>query len=141
MTAKEYLSGYHNLLVKIEKLKKEVDLCNHLSYQIPGMNFEQVRVDGTKKLEAPFVKWIHKALDYERQIKELEKQLPIVKDEIMQVINQLEDIEYKRILVYRYIDWLSWNEIAKMMFISNPTVRRKHTQAIDEIRLSRGEQG
>lgn len=145
MDTKEYLSQYRDAMLKIDKLKKDVEYYNHMSSTIPGMNFDQVRVDGTKKLDAPFTKWIHKALDCEHRIREIENQLPAIKDEIITTIEKLEDTELKSVLIFRYIDWYSWNEIAKEMYCSYATVRRKHSQALEQItphvRMSRGEQG
>lgn len=145
MDTKEYLSQYHDAVRKIDKLKKEVEYYNHMSSTIPGMNFDQVRVDGTKKMEAPFTKWIHKALDCELKIKEIEIQLPAIKDEIITTIEKLDDTELKSVLIFKYIDLLSWSETAKEMYCSYATVRRKHSQALEQItphvRMSRGEQG
>jgi predicted DNA-binding protein (UPF0251 family) len=141
MTAKEYLSRYHNTKVKIEKLQALVDTYIRLANEIPGIQFDAIRVDGGKSLKAPFEKWILKTLDYELEIKEMEMNLPKIKADILKTIKQLKDAEMERVLILRYIDWLTWNQIADEMYISNATVRRRHTQAIDKIRLSRVEQG
>jgi len=141
MTAKEYLSRYHNTKVKIEKLQALVDTYIRLANEIPGIQFDAIRVDGGKSLKAPFEKWILKTLDYELEIKEMEMSLPKIKADILKTIKQLKDAEMERVLILRYIDWLTWNQIADEMYISNATVRRRHTQAIDKIRLNRGEQG
>lgn len=135
MDTKEYLSQYRDAVRKIDKLKKEVEYYTHMSNTVPGMNFDQVRVDGTRKLDAPFTKWIHKALDCELKIKEIENQLPAIKDEIISTIENLEDTELKSVLFFRYIDWLSWSEIAKEMFIAPTTVRRWHDKALNEINI------
>jgi len=37
------------------------------------------------------------------------------------------------VLIHRYIDWLSWNEISKKMYFSVATVRRWHDKAIKKI--------
>jgi predicted DNA-binding protein (UPF0251 family) len=138
---KEYLSLYHNTKVKIQKLQALVDEYIRLANQVPGIQFDAIRVDGGKNLKAPFEKWILKALDYELEIKDMETNLPFIKADILKTIEQLKDSEMERVLILRYIDWLTWNQIADEMYISNATVRRRHTQAIDKIRLSRCEQG
>lgn len=145
MNAKEYLSRYHNTEIKIKQLQALVNEYIRLANSIPGINFDQIRVDGTKSLQAPFEKWIHRALVDEYKIKEFKKKLPIIKGEIVTIIDELEDGELRKVMIYRYIDWLTWNEIAKEMFCSYATARRKHNQAIAQIklpeRLSRVEQG
>lgn len=145
MNVKDYLSRYHKTKHKIELLQAEVKDYIRLANSIPGINFDAIRVEGTKNLEAPFEKWIQRALDNELLIEDMKTKLPIIKGEIISAIEKLEDSELKRILIYRYIDWLTWNEIADEMFLSNATVRRRHSQAIAKIvlpeRLSRAEQG
>jgi hypothetical protein len=69
---KEYLSLYHNTKVKIQKLQALADEYIRLANQVPGIQFDAIRVDGGKNLKAPFEKWILKALDYELEIKDME---------------------------------------------------------------------
>jgi hypothetical protein len=135
MTAKEYLSRYHNTKVKIEKLQALVDTYIRLANEIPGIQFDAIRVDGGKSLKAPFEKWILKTLDYEIEIKEMKRKLPGYKKEAIQAIEEIEDQNYQLILVYRYIDWLSWRQIAERMFFSSATIRRWHDKALLEIEI------
>jgi len=56
------------------------------------------------------------------------------------VIDQLEDSKLKMLLIYRYIDWLSWSEIAKNLVYSSATVRRWHVKALAQIVLPKKRQ-
>jgi len=134
MNIKEYLSRYHNTQVKIEKLEMIVAEYIRLANSIPGINYDQIRVDGTKSLEAPFEKWILRALNDEAEIEQLKRALPIIKGEIITAIETLTDSDLKRLLILRYIDWLSWSEISKLMFFSTATIRRLHDKALLEIK-------
>lgn len=135
MNAKEYLSRYHDTEQKIRRMQAEVDEYIRLANSIPGMNFDAIRVNGTKSLDAPYVKWIQRALDNELLIADLKKDLPIIKGEIISVIDELNDPELKRLLIYRYFDWNSWNEIAVKMFISYSSSRRLHDKALVIIKI------
>lgn len=144
MDVKEYLCRYHVTEEKILKLQQIVTEYLRLANTIPGVNLDQIRVDGTRKLDAPFEKWILKALDDELLIEELKKQLPLIKCEIISLIDELEDKEYKMILIHRYIDWLSWTEISQKLYYSSSKIRRMHDKALEKISvLSKGkvEQG
>lgn len=136
MNAKEYLSRYHEAEIKINKLQQMVDEYIRLANSIPGINFDAIRVDGTKNLKAPFEKWILRALDDEAVIVELKRKLPIIKGEIVSLIESLDDSDLKRVLLFRYIDWLSWSEISKKMYYSTATIRRWHDKALLEISRS-----
>jgi DNA-directed RNA polymerase specialized sigma subunit len=135
MNAKEFLSRYHDTEQKIKSLQAEVDEYIRLANSIPGMNFDAIRVDGTKSLEAPFIKWISRALDNEVLIADMKRNLPIIKGEIISAIDELDVEEHKMVLIHRYIDWLSWSEISKKMFYSVATVRRWHDKAIRMISI------
>jgi hypothetical protein len=132
---KEYLSLYHNTKVKIQKLQALADEYIRLANQVPGIQFDAIRVDGGKNLKAPFEKWILKALDYELEIKDMETNLPIIKADILKTIEQLKDSEMERVLILRYIDWLTWNQIADKMYISRSTVKRWHLSAISLLKI------
>jgi len=129
MTAKEYLSRYHKMVTQIKSMKLEVVEFKRLANSLPSMNFDSIRVDETKKHEAPFIKWIDKIIDKELHIRKLEERLPIVKSEIIQTIDSLENPDLKRLLIFRYIDSLSWNEISNQMFVSTSTLKRRHIKA------------
>jgi DNA-directed RNA polymerase specialized sigma subunit len=136
MQVKEYLSRYHNTKEKIKLLEIEIEEFIRLANSIPGISFDQLRVDGTKNLKAPFEKWILKTLENEQKITKMRRKLPIIKGEIIGVINRLDDSKCKRLLIYRYIDWLSWDNIAKNLVYSPSTVRRWHEKALSQIVLS-----
>lgn len=136
MQVKEYLSRYHNTKEKIKLLEKEIEEFIRLANSIPGISFDQLRVDGTKSLKAPFEKWIQKTLENEQKITLMRRRLPVIKGEIIGVINRLDDSKCKRLLIYRYIDWLSWDTIAKNLVYSSSTIRRWHEKALSQISFS-----
>jgi len=137
MDIKGYLSLYHQTLVKIRKIQDLVDVYIRLANEIPGVQYDAIRVDGGKNLKAPFEKWILKALDYENQIEELKRTLPIIKEDVIAEIEKLEDENQRKVLIYRYIDWHTWNEIAELMYISLSTVKRWHTNALDYLNFTK----
>ena len=133
MQVRGYLSRYYYTKQKIKLMQEETEEFIRLANSIPGISFDQIRVDGTKSLKAPFEKWIQKTLENEQLITQLKRKLPNIKGEIICVIDQLEDSKLKMLLIYRYIDWLSWSEIAKNMVYSSATVRRWHAKALAQI--------
>lgn len=135
MEVQKYLSRYHYMTVKLEKLQDLYDEYIRMSHSIPGVQFDQIRVSGTRNLEAPFVKWIHKAMGVDFDIENLKKDLPIVKGEILSVISELEDPELERLLIYKYIDWMTWRQIADKMYCSQATIRRWHEEAVELIKI------
>ena len=131
MTAKEYLSQVYKLDHKIYLMKLEVEEYHRLASSIPGQDFTRERVQTTRNLDAPFTKWIYKAIEKEEQIKKKMEELFRVKTEVMSVIDNIENDNLRVVLKLRYIDSLSWGEIAEKIYASDKTVRRWHNQALE----------
>lgn len=73
---------------------------------------------------------IHKIIDLSDKInKEIDKLIDI-RNEIAEVINNIDNPESKAILTRRYLLYQSMQEIADTMSYSLSTVQRKHKQAI-----------
>lgn len=135
MTKIEYLSQVYKLQLKIDKKKIRAEEYERLSMSIPGPNYDQPVVDKTRSLEAPFVKWIGKLIDIQKEIEELEKKLDVLKAEVIGVIETLENEDYKNVLALRYISYLTWGEICGKLYISLSTIKRWHQSAIDIIKI------
>lgn len=135
MDKKTYLCRYHNLLEKIEKKKEYIDFCHERAGAIPGPCYGERINNPSPSYEAPFVKWIYRAIDAEDELKDLEEKAKLAKQEIETVISKLEDETLQMILVYRYIDWMTWSEIAVKVYYSDKTIRRKHDLAIDMLKI------
>ena len=133
MDKKEFLSRYHNLQEMIERKKKYIEFCAQRASSVSSPSFSDERVDISPSYEAPFVKWRNKEMDAERELKDLEKQAEEAKCEIESVIAKLDSDEYKMLLLYRYIDWMLWIEIASKLCCSLQTVYRWHREALNKI--------
>lgn len=78
---------------------------------------------------------IYKGIEAEEELEELEKKAGLIRIEIEKAINTVKEEDLQMILTYRYIDWLTWSEIAAKVYYSDKTVRRKHDQAIELIKI------
>ena len=131
MDKKTYLCRYHNLMRRIEHLEKDIERCRQLASSIPGPNYDRPVVDGTRNLEAPFVKWIYREFEYEEELKKLRPEAENVKTETLDAISGIGDTELESVLIYRYIYWNSWNEIADKVYASSTQARRLHDRALE----------
>ena len=83
MTTKEYLSRVQKLEYKIGRMRLRAKEYELLSQSLPGQSYDGVRVDGTRNTDAPFVKWLMKKYDLEREIEALEEKLVNLMAEIV----------------------------------------------------------
>lgn len=135
MDKKTYLCRYHNIQEQIEKKKRYIEFCDERSLSILGPNYGERINNPNQNTEAPFVRWIFKRIEAEEELEELEKKLKVVKMEIEKAINTIQDEELQMVLTYRYIDWLTWDEICGRIYCSISSVKRKHEKAIDFLKI------
>ena len=70
--------------------------------------------------------------DMERELKDRLTELARLQMGIMARICQIEDGRYRRLLVLRYVDGLSWEDVANRMSYSRVQIFRLHGQALLE---------
>lgn len=135
MTNKDYLSQVYHLELKIKQLMLRSKEFERLSFTVPGSNYYGIRVDGTHNQEAPYVKWIVKKSEVDNKIANLKKELERLKVEILQVIEKMENEDYKNVLIMRYLNSLTWEKIAERLYCSSSTVKRWHNNAVGLLKL------
>ncbi len=132
MTSKEYLMQIYNLDHKIYMMQLEADEYRRLADVIPGGNYDKPFVKpSNRNTEAPFVKWINKALDKEKEIEKEIERLNNLKVEVTSVISQIDNGNYRMVLMLRYLKSMKIEEIAETMHYSIPSVKRWHREALE----------
>lgn len=135
MTSKEYLEQIGKLEHKIKCMRFRSQEYDRLSMSLPSQDFTRERVQTTPNLDAPFVKWISKKADLDRQIELKEKELETLKGEALLKIESLENEDLKNVLVMRYIKYMQLTDVAKELYISLSTAKRWHKDALDLIKI------
>ena len=132
MTSKEYLMQIYNLDHKIYMMQLEADEYRRLADVIPGGNYDKPFVKpSNRNTEAPFVKWINKSLDKEKEIEKEIERLNNLKVEVTSVISQIDNGNYRMVLMLRYLKSMKIEEIAETMHYSIPSVKRWHREALE----------
>ena len=135
MTVVEYLSQIHFIEKKIEQLTIRAAEFERLSFSVPSVSFDRIRVDCARNLDAPFVKWLQKKDEVDDEIKKLKLKAEKLKAEIFALIDQIEDEQCKNILIMRYLNRLSWEQIATEMYMSLSTVKRWHKTGLSLLKI------
>ena len=116
MTAKEYLEQAAVLNKQINDKRAELQSYRDLSTSVSGCRFEE-HLSGTRSGEAPFVRFT-------------EEHLAILKCEIGEVIDRLDNVNERVILRYKYLLFLSWRDIGAKMNYSKRWVMELHDKAV-----------
>ena len=133
MTAKEYLEQIGKLEYKIQRMKERSEYYDHMSHSIPGPCYDKIGTNPSPSLEAPFLKWLMKKDEIDRDIEKKEKELLSLKAEALLKIESLDNEDYKNVLIHRYFHHQTWDEIAKKLYASKSTVKRWHESAINKM--------
>lgn len=130
MKSKEYLSQIIKLEHKIERMKVRCKEYEHLADSASSPVYDKDKIDGTKPKDAPFLKWLFKKDELEHDIMHLEEELKNLKVDALIKIEQIENEDYKTILIKKYFESKTWEDIRKEMFVSKATIYRWYDEAL-----------
>ena len=139
MTPREYLSQVFRIEQRIKAKEIKSAEFENLADSIPGPNYDGIKVDHSRRTDAPFVYWIEKKAEVDEQIRNLRKKQSVLKGEIMTAIEKLENEEYQSLLVMRYFNFRTWEDIADELCVSIATVYRWHSTALGLIKVPKND--
>lgn len=133
MKAKDFLKKGYKLNELIEANKEELERLKALASSISSPVLSDMPKSPSRNTDAPYVKYVHQIIELEKLIEEeIEKYLSIKKT-IRKAISEVEDSDEKLLLQYRYIIFLTWDEICERLNVSLRTVHRIHASALQHI--------
>ena len=134
MTVKEYLGQAYLLDHRIKSDTMELEELRLMAQTISSPGFEE-HYNASKNTDAPYIKTVEKMFDMESKIMKEINTLVELKNQIREVISQIEKPEYQMILKYRYIHNMTWPTIGDKLCADGRTVQRWHNKAIAKIKL------
>ena len=134
MMAKEFLRQAYRLNELINSDLEELQNLRELSRSISSPVFEE-KISGTKSTDPPFVRYVGKIIDLEKQMQQEVDRLVKLKSDIREAINQMQNVDEKLLLRYRYINFLNWEEICVNLNVSIRTVHRLHSSALQHLKV------
>jgi len=132
MTANEYLSQVYNLKRKIRYNMVRLEELRAMTGFISSPAWDRVS-SGNRCTEAPFVKILERLWEKEAEINREIEELERKEKEIQSVIEKLTNEDERYILLYRYMQGMTWEEISMEMNYGKTTVRRKFFAGLQKI--------
>ena len=134
---KEKLKRYRRLLSELELLKRQLEKLEpeFISDSVSGSDSEFPYTNHKMHVEG------YDLNSYKRKVSRLNKriinkmnELVEEKESLIECIYNLEDSEVRQIFIYKYLDGLTWKEIAAKMNYGTSTVRLKHDNLIRNLK-------
>ena len=125
MTVKEFLNQAYLLDQRIKSDTLECEELRLMAETISSPGFEE-HFNASRNTDAPYVRTLEKLMELEEKIMTEMSLLLEVKQQIREVISQVDKNEYQMVLKYRYIHNYSWPRIADMLNVDATTVQRWH---------------
>lgn len=128
-----YLSRYRRLNQRIDRLLEERYRWKCLAMKVT-QNFSPT--PGGGESGSPIERPMDKVDELERKITQAIDELADIRMEIEAVLGQLEDDTLRKLMEYRYIDGLTWEQVAEKMHYSWRHTCRLHGEALAKINMS-----
>ena len=137
MTAKEWLMRARRLDAEIGALIEEQKRAwDRAVSAAAGCTDDKVQTSRTNTSEARFVCYA----DYARRIDRRIDELYAVKCEIMDAIARVEDGTLRTLLIERYINFKTWENIAERLGMTEEWIRKRlHRKALEKIDQTRNQ--
>lgn len=125
---KEYLEKYRYINRKIEICKNEIEQIKTLITGITSIRYDIEKIQKTKSIDPPFSKYVLKLVSLEEEIHKDLDELIEIRIKLKNKIALCNDEKKQLLLHYRYIEGLSWKEIALKFGVNERTVLRWHKE-------------
>ena len=131
MTSKEYLKSIRSLDLQIQNKQLEIKEIRNKMKGLSAITYEpKIGSSSNANTQAPQEKYYHLLEKYEEELTEDIDKLVKLKQDIMNIIDQIPDSNCVDILYKRYFQYMKWEEIAFKMNFSYKQVHRIHGKAL-----------
>lgn len=135
MTTKEWLSRGWRIDREIRELEQaQVEALALATRTTAGTDGERVDGGGDNSSEREMVAYADKAAEYAVMIDEKIRELVGIKTEIIRAVERVENPTLRAVLMARYVNFKTWEQIAVEMSYSYMHVCRLHGRALVEVR-------
>lgn len=128
----EWLKNYRALDAKIESLTEDLQVWNARATKITATISQEPKASSSGD---QIQRCVDKICELREEISQEVDKLRQRRQQIEAAIRTLEDERYRDLLWYRYIEGMTWDEIAVKMYYSRMQVCRFHGRALNKIKL------
>ena len=135
MTILEYLRQGSSIEQRIIFLSQRLDSLMETRYGVCGVPLRGDRVQTTKDQTARFTKTLEQIEEMEERIEQEIDLLNALRVQMEGMIRKLLRMEYQLLLIYRYLEGMTWEEIEHLLHVSKATLKNWHKKAISLLEM------
>jgi len=119
----------------IQSDQQELEDLRLLAGSVPGIDYSKDKVQSSPSGDAGFTNIVMKIIELEAAINNDIERLLALKLEIRETINAVQDNEERLLLKYRYLNFMSWEDVCSYMQVSMRTAHRIHKSALENVKV------
>lgn len=135
VTKKEFLKRYRAIMGRIEAKMEQIERMENALYPgaqiLSGMPGGGHAGDGMDKADSV----IDKLRTMQKKIFSEIAELDLARDEIIHAIDAIPSETLREVLELRYINMLSWKEVARRMDYTEDNIYKLHQDALKKLRI------
>ena len=135
MKVETYLSQGRLLDQRINYDLKKLGELRQAACSLPGTAISRSKVQQSPSGDAPFVRALIRVEEMQEEINREIDMLADLKKQIMEVIHQVDREELQMLLVYKYLEGMTYEQIGEVLGVEKSTIFRWHREAISQITL------
>lgn len=132
MNAQEYFRQISRMEALIRTKKLRVDALRSLACDAGSGQLSGMPKNPSRTL-SPMADAVCKALDLETEIRKDELRLQETKVFLLELIGTIDNCDWQTVLIKRYFEHLSWENVASQMFYSIRWIYKLHGGALEEM--------
>ena len=133
MRAETFLKQGRLLDRRIEYHLRKLAELREAACSLPTSGFSGERVQTSRSGDAPFVRALMRVEEMQERINREIDRLAELKESILDMISLAGDEELRMVLIYKYLEGMTGEQIARKLHVDRSTVVRWHSKAINRI--------
>ena len=135
MKVETYLKQGRLLDQRINYHLKKLSELRSAACTISSPALRQDKVQTSRSGDAPFVQALMRVEEMQEQINREIDVLVDLREQINEVIHQVDSDELQMLLIYKYLEGYTSEKIGTLLEVDKSTINRWHRKAIDQITL------
>ena len=135
MSVDEYLKQGRMLDQRIRYHMRKLEELRAAACAVSAPRPRQDPVQASPTGDAPFVRTLERIEEMEERIDREICLLMELKEQIEDMIRKLDSWEYQLVLIYRYLEGMTWDEVGEKLAAGRTTLKRWHTKALSLLEM------